>query len=290
LAILRAEATAKVFGFKLGRPSHRIPKRRVMWSLKFRVRGPYGRIDGYEAIRYARKYGVPISKYDEPEIEAARNDLTPEEAEGVASDRDPWLVYVDAMRGYVIETDRNGRWTSTGLCDDPRENFFGDEEAAQEAIDDLRAVGPEALSRPYRIVAVSVRNGMFVRMTAPPALDLYTAYINDGEGGVKTFEAAGDNAALERARKWADKRERLAKHRRYRLRVMRQWHEPDTGGNKSEGQDRWLVETVMTPTMRAVYERLRGTPDSEAAIAVLDGDVTVVPPQRAYNKPTKGRR
>jgi hypothetical protein len=50
-------------------------------------------ITGYNAIEYAEKNGVTLSKYDDP-IEGAREGLTIEEAISIARE-DPGLIYIE---------------------------------------------------------------------------------------------------------------------------------------------------------------------------------------------------
>jgi hypothetical protein len=51
------------------------------------------RLEGSEAIAYAREHGLTLSKYADP-TEDARTGLTPEEADVIRRE-DPRLIYVD---------------------------------------------------------------------------------------------------------------------------------------------------------------------------------------------------
>jgi hypothetical protein len=54
-------------------------------------------LSGYEAIEYAERHGLPLSKYNDP-TEDAREGLTVAEARKVAAE-DPGLIYIDDERG-----------------------------------------------------------------------------------------------------------------------------------------------------------------------------------------------
>jgi hypothetical protein len=56
------------------------------------------RLTGRDAIQYARRHGLTLSKYADP-TEGARSDLTIAEAEAVARE-DGSLIYVDAEPAY----------------------------------------------------------------------------------------------------------------------------------------------------------------------------------------------
>jgi hypothetical protein len=52
------------------------------------------RLEGYKAIKYAEAHGLNLEKYTDP-TEEARQDITPEEARGIAKE-DPSLIFLDA--------------------------------------------------------------------------------------------------------------------------------------------------------------------------------------------------
>lgn len=66
-------------------------------------------LTGYDAINYAERHGLTLSKYNDP-IEGARDGLTPEEAREIAAE-DPGLIYV-ATTGAKTELHRHLRMTA----------------------------------------------------------------------------------------------------------------------------------------------------------------------------------
>lgn len=61
----------------------------------------YRRLTGYDAIEYAERAGLTLSKYADP-TEAARDSLTPDEAREIAAE-DPSLIYVEIPRATHVE-------------------------------------------------------------------------------------------------------------------------------------------------------------------------------------------
>jgi hypothetical protein len=132
----------------------------------------YGRLNAHEAVRWASSHCALLSTGDwalddEGTVEPGRNDLSVNEAEAIVCQFfPPRDVYVDATEGFIIETYQKGKgWTHLELEDGLRrvlvlrsdDNFFGDEEAAGEAINGLRQLTPEFAAARYRLTPVKIR-------------------------------------------------------------------------------------------------------------------------------------
>ena len=51
-------------------------------------------LTGYDAIDYAREHGLMLNKYADF-VEDARDDVRPHEAEDIAAEGDPELLYIE---------------------------------------------------------------------------------------------------------------------------------------------------------------------------------------------------